>query len=516
MKEYDFYTGQPVENIMTLSDPNDNSGSYALDTSYMYNNQNNNMAMQNYMNQVVSTSQQPYFQQPQIFNNLQPQQQGWNGYGYNNYGYNNQNMFGQYMNMPSNNYGYNYGYQGYQGAPMNTPYMPGYAGNPAGQMMMQNTSLTAPVGQYNPYTQQAMYFASSAPSVPQDRVITVDGYTPSGSTYMLKADAEDVCDQMQVDMMFEQFAAAEKRESRVQGYFNNNYGAYTYYNNYYGMPYVNPYFDQGIYNSYMDKLRQMAEEAVERRSRFNKNLSRLCHNYLDDGVTDEQIDQLYDGYSYTIPGIKIQEYNRNDRLYNVVPFDNSWMYQQHEAEVSAYYKAMSPSHDMNGWLNDCGFIIMMDKLEEQYHKNKDGKRRYDVDTFHKYLMKYAVEHDLQRQQRVLLAKQNKVLQEVKNGDLSGLPQGWNETMSFLFGDNAVKEMEERAKFLAANGIHVPGPPDSLGTPVPVDESVFSNEEEAEFEERRSRFIDSIYNTESFSDRMYREGIQAMNNDYTRQ
>jgi hypothetical protein len=98
-----------------------------------------------------------------------------------------------------------------------------------------------PNSYYNPYTQQVMY--SQAPVAAQDKIVTVPGYNPSGSIGMLTSDAEEVCDQMQVDMMYEQQEAIAKRQQRSQGVYNANQMGY---NNYYGSPYISGYYDNSV------------------------------------------------------------------------------------------------------------------------------------------------------------------------------------------------------------------------------------------------------------------------------
>lgn len=454
MQKIDYYTGQPViePTVGQLIDPTDRSGDFAFNTAnYNYNYQSTPMSIQ-----------QPFQQQ----------------------------------NIP-------YGYQGVQqpfyGAPMNTPYNPWNQQPPMNQWQMQNARryggfqggyignpyygrMTQPIGMYNPYAQQAVYYQQ-----PQDQVVHVPGYNPFGSNGMLLTNAEEICDKLQVDAMLDNEKAIAKREQHIQGYFNNNYGGYSYYNNFYGIPYYTNNYDQGVYNNLRSKLQEMANEAIQRRIDFNKNLSRMVHGYLGDNVEEEQIDKLYDGYTYTIPGASVIEYAKQDELARYVDFDNSTYYQQLDAQVSAMYHSIAPSgRNMNEFLADAGMLIMEDKLEQKYHNQRDGSRLYNTDTYHRYLRKYALENELKM-------KQDKVLNEVKNGNFEHLPTDRIGAAKFLFGDEVAKGLADFQQKLA-NGPNIPtqpiqpiGPQNQFGTPV-----IMTDEEEADFEMRRHAFLQSIY------------------------
>ena len=475
MNRVNYYTGQPVdESVAQLSDPTDNSNQFAFNASEAYNY--NFVAPQ-----IPQPQPMPMFQQYQQF----PQGQG-------------------YMTPPT----------GFMGAPMNTPYVPwrsqnpntinrwqqqtyssfgGYAGAP-----YMGTGMTQQVGVYNPVIQQPMYFQQQQPQQVQDRVVHVPGYNPFGNPGLLLSNAEELCDQMQVDAMFENEKAMAKREERMQGYFNNNMGGYNYYNNFYGMPYMNNLnYDQNVYNSLVSKIQEMADAAIERRLNFNKNISRMVHNYLGDNVTDEQINTLYEGYTYTIPGTSIKEYEIQDKLYNCVPFDNSGYYQKLDANVTAMYRSLAPAgRNMNEFLYDAGFLILEDKIEKQLHRNRDGSRLYNSDTYHRYLRKYALENELEQHQQ-------KVIKEVEAGNFDNLPTTRMEAVKFLFGDKVAQGFANFEQKMA-NGyqpIRQIAPPDHLGTPV-----IMTDEEEADFEMRRNAFIESIYKKETYAERNYRMGV----------
>lgn len=434
MIKYDYVTNEPVK-----EDPADTSGEFAFDAAAAYN-YNPQQAL------VPMYQQQPY-------------------------------------------------QQGFVGAPMNTPTMPnqqqqgftgGYVGNP---FFLPQGGMTQPVGMYNPYLQQPMFFQQPQPV--QDKVVHVDGYNPYGKG-LLPEGIEAQCEQLQLDTMLAQEKIMAEREKRIQGYYINN-GYYNTAYNYYGLPYMNT-IDQSVYNNYVNQIRDIANAAMQSRINFNKNLSRLVHRFNDDGVTDEDIDKLYDGYTYTIPGKTVQSYQIQEKLERLVPVDNSKYYQQQFANISNMYQSIMPeAEDMNQWLHNCGYLILEDKMEQHLHRLKDSSKLYTPDTFHMYLRRYAQENNIQK-------KQQQVVSDVKAGNLSTLPNNNEEAAKLLFGENVAREMAAFRQRMESGFVPI-GPPNQAGTPV-----VMTDELQSEFEMRRGAFINSIYNNSNHAQENMKKGV----------
>jgi hypothetical protein len=342
LNNVDFYTGAPVEH--DIQEPTTD-----MSTQYVFD-----------ANQRMARMQQMQPQQPMYY---QP------GFGYN-------------MNIPTYPPQPQYPYYNQMPAfPMNQPVYPqpmggGYmgpgVGNPAFAYMQQN--------QMNPYGYQY-----GAPQQMQfqyeDKVVNVPGFN-TGSDVMLTADAQDICDRMQVDMMVDQEEAIAKRMSHFQGYFNYNQYGY----NYYGTPYVNMYEDQSVTARYRQKISDMRQEAVQRRMKFNKNLSKLVHNYLNDGTTDDEINKVYDGYSYTIPGAKIKSDQEQARMDRLVPVSNQNAYVNHFNEVKQMMdNIVNPKGNMQDFLHDQGMFQIYINLEEELHRRRDDGRLYNKDAYKVFL-----------------------------------------------------------------------------------------------------------------------------------
>jgi len=505
MDRVEFYSGEPSGSPDTFTDPGDTSGQFVINARDIYGN-NAAPAMQQY---------DPFGmhrQQPQM-----PVQGFMNPPGQVNfgYGYNQQPM---YYQQPYPQYQYGYPQQPYMmqpqmGAPMNVPRMnqpttpqtidpsqintggnSGFVGNPAiallNQWQQQGIPYQAPNSYYNPYTQRVM----QTPVIPvqtQDRVVNVPGYNPSGSVGMLTSDAEQICDQMQVDMMYEQQAAIAKRQQRSQGFFNANQMGYM---NYYGMPYINAYYDQSVYNKYMNKIQEMKQEAIDRRVRMNKRLSMICHNYLKDGVEESDINRIYDGYSYTIPGASVVEYQNQERLAGMVPVSNVGFYQEHSRQVSAIYKTMAPpGHNMNEFFADLAMFRIMDNMEAEYHRRRNTQNYYDTDIYHEHMRKYAMQHEIEMQNSRATKEMTDKLTNLtieKQGEVTK-----QDILNVLYPPEKVAELRNKGFVINPDGTTEIKPPDYiLNSSAPKAE--IRSENELDYEMRRSAFIASIYNNSS--------------------
>ena len=404
MKRYDYYSGEPVEGSPEIMP----QGGTNMSTMYSFDP---NQRMQ----QMYYPGQNYNFQQNGFMN--PPQQDGYNMY-------------------------YNNGFR----QPYQTQGFQGYQGNPAfGFMQQQNM--------YNPYAQQQYQQPTYS-----DQIIHVDGFH-TGSRAMFKSDIEDVCDQMQIDMMIEQEEAIAKRNQRVQGYFNNNG-----YNNYYGMPYMNNYMDNTVTLKYQRKVEDLKQEAIARRANFNKNLLQLCNNYLDEGMTNEQIDTICNGYDYVIPASMQQVQYESDRLANLVPVDNRDEFVKHFNEVNAFYDKVFQQKDLQGFLHAQGLLHTYEIIEEEQHRRRDASKYYQDDGYKRILKKS-------------IARRNGI-----DPDQITQPQQPNFMNSF-------PTLAQNGSMMEDGTISISAPPWLGGSAKHIQ---ITNELEQHFEENRHKFLQSIY------------------------
>ncbi len=380
---------------------------------------------------------------------------------------------------------------GYQGAPMNIPHFSGQqrtyqnaVPNPVFQM--GSGQATQPIGSYNPFGQNVYYNPT-----PQDQIVHVPGFNVGGSEYLLPANIEEKCDQLQADMYREMDLAYEKRKQRMQGFYNMN-GT-----NYYGMSY-NSWFDQGIYAQYAARIRDIAFEAQEKRRNLNRKLYGCVANCLGIQISPEQENLILNGYDYVIPGSTLYEAKQQERFSKIVEIDTAAPYRKADAAISAFYRQFNESKTMNDWLGtDCAMIITADRLERQIHKNRNLSGDYNRDTYRSILRQYAQEQNIKTIDEVQ-QRQNQIMEEVKNGNFENLPTTREQVFDFMLGKDGAQRIINRVNQLnaiaesdnpieASRGVLIPtGPPNELGTPV-----IVADEIEAEYNMRRDAFVNSI-------------------------
>jgi hypothetical protein len=230
--------------------------------------------------------------------------------------------------------------------------------------------------------------------------------------------------------------------------------------------------DQSVMNKYTTIINDMRQQAIERKQNFNKHLSRLAHGFLNDGVTDEQIDQNYAGYSYTVPGAQIEEDAKQARLQRFKPVSNQAMYVEHYNAVhSAMDKLVGNAKDMNDFLEKQGLVVMADMMEEDLAKRRDTTRFYQADSYKRYLRKSIL---------------NKMgVQEIAN-ELTPVP---GENIPF---GRHFPTLNQSSKILEDGTLSV-SIPEGFGMGHGTRQIVMDNEMEQHFEENRRRFLESIYN-----------------------
>ena len=409
MIKEDFYTGQPVMDDKNLVD---------VQTVDQKNMMRQFSTDPNERMSQFNLNQQPQQQQP--FNPFQPT----NGYG-------------GYAGNPVFQTGPGYGYNPYGGF--------GYGGFYGGM--------------YNqPFTQFNNAYAGYQPRI-QDQTVHVPGLN-FGSDVLLMADAQEICEQLQLDMMVEQEEAIAKRNQRFQGYFNNN--GY----NYYGMPYYSSYQDVSVTRKYTDKINQMRQEAKQRRTDFNKRLSKMCHNYMGDNVTDDEIDMIYDGYDYVVPANTIRVENDCSRFARMVPVTNQPMYAKNYQDLQNFYKCICTENNMQGFFQSLGVVKVCDDLEEEMHRRRDCSQLYNSDSYKHYLRKHIMERN-------------------------GIDPNTTNSQNNNLNPNLFPTLSSTSKLLDDGTLSITTPP-WIGGSGAFKRIQLNNEMEQHFEENRRAFLESIY------------------------
>ena len=332
MKHEDFYTGEPTMGSPPIS-PEAEAANMASFGKYDYDPR--------YRQQTVSM--QPTTIYP------------------GNYGYNTNMNPGYYPTVQQQQPVYSSPYAGYQQ----------YQGGYGYQQQPQQYGLGA-----NPAFQYAVQPQYYQPVQAQPVTYTVPGYSPTGSEYLPPIGYEDTIEKMKTEYWYESEIESAKQEVDNEGRYQYNLG-YGY--NFYGMPYYNPYsYNSVVQNKYRQKLQEMEEQAREARRQFNLNLCELAYNYCNETYDEEELKRRLDGYTVELPGVtNIDLYNQN-RLDNLVPFDNSQMYRDYDARVSAEHNQYIPKDaTMEETFADFGLLGAHYAMQEEEHRRRNGKLYYN-------------------------------------------------------------------------------------------------------------------------------------------
>lgn len=303
---------------------------------------------------------------------------------------------------------YNYG------VPASQIITPGSYGQPYGLGGYNQYQYYNPAGYSAPnpafaYMQQAgiqpMY---QQPQIPQgDITYDIPGMN-FGNEYLPPMDYENLLNALQMEYWNNSINEEAKRAVSNIQQGNTQYNAYgqpiNQYN-YYGSPYFyNPY----SYNSYTaefnDKLKEIEEDARERRTKFNINLSRLAQNIMGNhGYDDNVIQELYRGKTMTVPGITYTDVYEFNRLNNLVPFNNAEEYRKRDAAISAEFnKYIKPNASMNETFDNMALVWNQYELQEEESRRRSRvKDSYDSNSY-KYLVKKSAMERYAKENGVLL------------------------------------------------------------------------------------------------------------------
>lgn len=368
MKQEDFYSGEPVITGSPLNFTNQSSLSDENQAA-----QAASFGMYDY-----DLGIRQYYQQPQIY----PGAEGYNG---------------NFMNPPTS-------YNQAVGLGAN-PYVGGISpyGNPQPSYNMYR--MGNPVLQPGYMYSQPMY----QPPVQQaPTTMHIPGLNFSGE-YLPTAGYEDKIEDMKVKYWkkYQEADVKQITDSQSSVYGSNYMNGF----NYYGAPFYNPYQYNSVNGELMQEINQIRDEARENRQALNFKLSRLAHNFANDGTTDEDIRERYIGKDINIPGSIIPDptiYRDQIRFSNMVPYDNSYIYNQHHAQVSKEFnETVNPDGNLVETFHGMGIIYSKWELEDEMHRRKDAGSLYNNnDNAFKYFVRKKAQERYAREKGIALPSQN--------------------------------------------------------------------------------------------------------------
>lgn len=348
------------------------------------------------------------------------------GYGYNPNPYIPPIGLGSY---PYNNYGY-------QGTPYNN---------------MMNPALM--------YQQQYQQ--------PQEIKYFISPVNFSGSDYLPPMNYEEMIDELKLEYWMKEQDQTAKNSVNLQnsGYYNP-YGGY----NYYGVPYYNPYQYNSINSEISQKITDIQNEARENRINFNLNLAQLAHNISGDTYDYVELEERYRGKQISAPGCSLSfaELVQFNRFENLVPFDNSQMYRDHDMAVSReYHSVVSKDSNMQECFENMGVLNTHYELEEEQHRRRNAGVLYNSDdNSYKYFVRSKAAERYAAKNGVRLQNNIDTMKTYQNGLITNFP-----TLS-----QSAKLCDDGTLNITCN----------FGSKAGQTYSVH-NSQEAEYEQNRSRF-----------------------------
>lgn len=351
---------------------------------------------------------------------------------------------------------------------------------PGGYGYNQNYMYQQPVGiGTNPYQYNQQFCANPAlayqQQIQQQELQYYIQPLSFGSEFLPSEGFEDEIEKMKMELWTKEQDNIAKNYVNSQGMYNPFNNGYM---NYYGVPYFNPYQYNSFNSEMSQRITEMQNEARENRFNLNMHLSRLAHNYSGDVYNDELLQERYRGKCVEVPNsfmgtiAEIYDYNR---FQNMVPFDNTQMYIDHDLSVSRSYNAViSKDSNMQECFANMGVLNAKYELEEEEHRRRNGAALYNSsDNSYKYFVRKKAAERYAQKHNISFQTINSNLDQYKKQSLMEFP-----TLS-----QSAKLCDDGTLNITCN----------FGSKAGQTYSVH-NSQESEYEKDRSRFksfIDSI-------------------------
>ena len=349
----------------------------------------------------------------------------------------------------------------------------------------------------------------------------------SGNEYLFPSNIEDIAGDMVMKYYQEEAEYQGKRIAEQNRMRRQNY-SYNGMQNYYGAPVYGTLYNN-FHSSVQDELEELKKQAKEQRVELSKKLSRLAHNYLNDGVGEEQIKDIYEGRVINVENTvyqfsemeAFQARFSSDRL---VPLDPSQTpYREYVDARKKQIESILPKDTTVEEFGERMNLLMSTwELEELRDKRRNFGATYDNTTYKRLLRDRIAEKEANKSgfslfdgnsEPKIVSEINKTidnLQAMKSNELSPeeKTKAAKELASMLGYDmisEAVHFDEEGNMCLSANiGNH-------KGEMYTV-----KNENEAKFANQRAKFLafeDSIPNGDRYKDEKYNQYKQYTESEF---
>ena len=306
--------------------------------------------------------------------------------------------FGQYAAMqqyvPPTTYGlggnvYQHNYGGYYGPPQQQYYPNPYMPNPTFGQPQQGWGNPVLQPGYQPIQQQQ-------PTISQ---VYIPPVNISGNDYLLPSNIQEIAENMLMEYYNEEAEYQGKKVAEnarlKRSYYNNPY----YYNqNYYGAPMYGSMYNN-FHSKVFDELENIKKDAKERRVNLSKQLSKLAHNCLNDGITDKQIDEMYDGRYVSVENT-IYQWGEMDAFQarftsdRFVPVDPGTPYREYVNETRKKIENVLPKDtSLEEFGSKMNILLSEWELEEMKERRRGFSDAYNSSTYKRLLKDRIAERE---------------------------------------------------------------------------------------------------------------------------
>lgn len=147
-------------------------------------------------------------------------------------------------------------------------------------------------------------------------------------------------------------------------------------------------------------LYALKQENLENRRDLDIRLSKLAHSVLNDGMEDEEIEDMYTGY-YVDTNLKQNCHYRRSMMANVQPASDDYREAYINADVAVTNKfyqiiGVDPDHcDMKTFFDNIGAYGFYLSMEEE-RKRRIQTRQYNMNTFEFAAKQKVVKHNMEK------------------------------------------------------------------------------------------------------------------------
>lgn len=236
-------------------------------------------------------------------------------------------------------------------------------------------------------------------------MVYIPPLAPSGSEYMLPSNFDDeIVPELILRYTKEEAEFKGKQIAEEVARSRMSHDMYSYNGNqfnYFGAPNYAPLYTQQFRSTIVDDLEKIKASAREARRNFDIHIEKLRHHYLNDGVTDEEIEEMFTGkYVPAEKNVYTNCRRQNmvqEQLMNLVPYDPTEPYRLAELETQRKIQSiLPPDTTLEEFGSRAAMLYSTWELEEMYERRRSFRNDYDPITYRRLLREKIAEKEANR------------------------------------------------------------------------------------------------------------------------